>query len=262
MLNHTEWRPPSGKAPGPKHSFPKIVHLCWFPQLADVPPRWRDTPTKWRNLNPGWAVMTWSERQFTDFMQTHYPMWLGEFLRVNVPVKKSDFARMVLLHHYGGVYIDFDIEPLRSLDSFLSDEVVWARLRTGAGKFPRFLTAEEVAYGKYEIIFSREYQRIDEHTGVANGVMIARDGCEILREFIEKHFRNHTLPVLKYMGPHALTYFLRKHYNRREHCILPPYYWLWERDHFKDQEPPSFCVATHGAQNSWGDHSKPKWWDV
>lgn len=95
--------------------IPKIIHYCWFggnplPELAEK------CMESWRKFCPDYKIIRWDESNF-DF--DRYPYAKGA-----MEAKKwafiSDVARLHALVNYGGIYMDTDVEVLRSLDELLS----------------------------------------------------------------------------------------------------------------------------------------------
>ncbi len=101
--------------------IPKIIHLMWLdknnPHNPGFPSKYTNYMDQWKNMNPSWQIMYWNysdiEREFPDFMPIieKIPVWIS----------KCDFARVLVLYKYGGVYIDLDFFPLRPFDDHVTD---------------------------------------------------------------------------------------------------------------------------------------------
>ena len=97
--------------------IPKRVHCCWFggkqlPRLA------KDCISSWRRFLPEYDLTIWNEQTF-DVEQQKYTSQAyaqGKYAFV------SDYARFDLLHRYGGIYMDVDVEVVRPLDRFLTEQ--------------------------------------------------------------------------------------------------------------------------------------------
>ena len=94
--------------------IPKIIHYCWFgrgkmPQLA------LDCIASWKKYLPEYEFMLWNEDSFNI---DKYP-----YARQAYDHRKfafvTDLVRMYALYNYGGVYMDTDVEIIKSLDPFL-----------------------------------------------------------------------------------------------------------------------------------------------
>ncbi|WEV75638.1 glycosyltransferase [Bifidobacterium sp. ESL0800] len=97
--------------------IPKVIHYIWFggkplPALAEK------CLASWKKYCPDYEIVRWDESNF-DFSQSRY-------CREAYEAKKwafvSDYARLWVLVHEGGIYMDTDVEVLSSLDKFLSEK--------------------------------------------------------------------------------------------------------------------------------------------
>jgi len=94
--------------------IPKTIHYCWFggnPLPADA----IKYIESWKKHLPDYNIIEWNESNFDLDM---YP-----FTREALDNKKyafiTDVVRLYVLKEYGGIYMDTDVEVLKSLDSFL-----------------------------------------------------------------------------------------------------------------------------------------------
>lgn len=94
--------------------IPKIVHYCWFGRGAK-PATVRRCMDSWRRSLPDYRFVEWTEETFDidayPFAREAYDK--GKFAFV------ADVARLHALYTQGGVYLDTDVEVLRSFDPFL-----------------------------------------------------------------------------------------------------------------------------------------------
>ena len=178
--------------------IPKIIHFCWIPTLDKIPADRVGNIARWKKLNPEYTVELWDEPRITKEFDQEF---LDEYHKLDSYVKKSDFARCWILAKYGGLYLDVDLVPLRSLQNMMEDDFCYGRIEVG--------NKELVDYSKYDFIFSREYRRIDRHGHcVANGVVFTKP-TDLWTDFLRSRFEHRNLQVLKSFGPHALTYYIR-----------------------------------------------------
>ena len=97
--------------------IPKILHLNWFGKKP-FPAVYQKILDRWLLLTAEteWEIFVWTDKT-PVFFDLRSLMWAngGE------PVQVSDVMRFGALYLYGGVYLDFDIIPLR-LPEFENDE--------------------------------------------------------------------------------------------------------------------------------------------
>lgn len=72
--------------------------------------------------NPDWKWMVWTANTI-ELMGLNYARLLARFKK---PVHVSDYIRLVAVKTYGGVYLDSDVEVIRSLDPLCDHEAVGA----------------------------------------------------------------------------------------------------------------------------------------
>ena len=94
--------------------IPKIIHYCWFGGNP-LPPLAIKCLASWKKYLTEYEIKEWNEDNF-DLEQY-------QFAKEALEHKKfafiSDVCRLHVLKEYGGIYMDTDVEVLRSLDVFL-----------------------------------------------------------------------------------------------------------------------------------------------
>jgi mannosyltransferase OCH1-like enzyme len=71
------------------------------------------------SLHPDWEHLLWTDENATAFMVTNYPDVVPHYLHYAQTIQRTNILRYLLLHHYGGVYLDVDITCLVPLDTLL-----------------------------------------------------------------------------------------------------------------------------------------------
>jgi hypothetical protein len=98
--------------------IPHILHQTWkSPQL---PAPFSDFQASWRALHPGWSYKLWTDADNDQFVKTNYASWYDLYRSFDREIFRADMARCLYLHHFGGVYLDLDIEPLRPLTHLIA----------------------------------------------------------------------------------------------------------------------------------------------
>jgi mannosyltransferase OCH1-like enzyme len=105
---------PSGVPEGPL-LIPKLLHMIW---VGDSPalPFVETHRAAWAALlGPSWIVRLWTNDDIAEF-----PANVQEFIgRALKGVEKADILRYYIVERYGGIYMDADVVPHRSLDPIL-----------------------------------------------------------------------------------------------------------------------------------------------
>lgn len=97
--------------------IPKIIHYCWFGKNP-IPKELQEYMKSWKKYCPDYEIICWDE--------TNYDVSKNRYMRQAYEAKKwafvSDYARIDVLYKYGGIYLDTDIELVKSLDDLLKCE--------------------------------------------------------------------------------------------------------------------------------------------
>lgn len=94
--------------------IPKKIHYCWFGK-GEFSPSMRACIDSWKKYCPDYEIIEWNEENFDvgsiPFTKTAYDAGKWAFV--------SDYARLKIIYEHGGIYLDTDVELLKSLDSLL-----------------------------------------------------------------------------------------------------------------------------------------------
>jgi hypothetical protein len=95
-------------------SIPKIIHYCWFGKNPKSELALKCIES-WKRYCPDYEIIEWNEDNFDicycDYVREAYEAKKWAFV--------SDVARLYALVNYGGIYMDTDVEVIKSLDRFL-----------------------------------------------------------------------------------------------------------------------------------------------
>lgn len=165
--------------------IPKKIHYCWFGK-GEIPYQnriWMDT---WKRYCSDYEIIEWNETNYdvtkNQYMHSAYKLQKWGFV--------SDYARLDVIYNYGGIYLDTDVEIIRSLDELLYQDAFAGvecskKINTGLGfgAVPRFHIVEallnsydgiqfddknmvacpalnEEVFRKYNFVRNGNYQRV------------------------------------------------------------------------------------------------------
>lgn len=97
--------------------IPHIIHYCWFGG-ASLPPLAEQCIASWKRHMPDWQYMRWDESHF-DIAAA--PLYVRQAYEARKFAFVSDYVRLWALDQYGGVYLDTDVQVLKSYDPLLND---------------------------------------------------------------------------------------------------------------------------------------------
>ena len=101
---------PSNCTPSTTLKIPKIIHQIWIGK--SVPEEFNHYQFSWRAHHPDWEYRLWTQADITN-LHMHNESLARES---RSPAEISDLMRYEILYQYGGVYVDFDFQCLKSLE--------------------------------------------------------------------------------------------------------------------------------------------------
>ncbi len=94
--------------------IPKIIHLCWLSGDA-YPAKIAKCLKTWEKVLPDYEVMLWDTNRF----DLNSSQWVRQAFESKKYAFAADYIRFYALYHYGGIYMDSDVEVLKRFDEFL-----------------------------------------------------------------------------------------------------------------------------------------------
>lgn len=98
--------------------IPGVIHYCWFGG-GEIPARYQAYMETWKACCPGYTIRRWDETNYdvtkNRYMRQAYDRKMWAFV--------SDYARIDVVHRYGGIYLDCDVELRKPLDVFLGEKL-------------------------------------------------------------------------------------------------------------------------------------------
>ncbi|MCQ2102490.1 MAG: glycosyl transferase [Fibrobacter sp.] len=95
-------------------SIPKIIHFCWlsgdpYPDLV------QRCIQSWKDKLPDYEIRLWDKNCF----DIHSVPWVEQACEAKKWAFAADYIRLYALYNFGGIYLDSDVEVLKSFDSLL-----------------------------------------------------------------------------------------------------------------------------------------------
>ena len=94
--------------------IPKIIHYCWlsndpFPKDIEA------FIDSWKIILPDYEFMLWDLNRD----QIGENLWVKQSFQAKKYAFAADYIRIYALHKYGGIYLDTDVEVIKSFDDLL-----------------------------------------------------------------------------------------------------------------------------------------------
>ena len=201
--------PPQDPGPIISYRIPKIIHQS-YKSFDTLPQDWADTPSRWKELHPTYEYKFWSDDDNRKLIQEYYPWFLDTYDGYPAPIQRADAARYFVVLHYGGIYADMDILPIKNVDSILY------KFNLPENEDKQMLVAETY------------------NLGLTNALFASIPNSTVLHDFV-KELPSHTKPlhgfeyfiphfaVLLSTGPTRLWIYLNQH--RESILTLNPAGW-------------------------------------
>lgn len=94
--------------------IPKIIHFCWLSKDS-YPKLINDCINSWKKNLPDYEFILWD----TNRININSNIWLKQAFENKKYAFAADYIRFYALYHYGGIYLDADVEVLRSFNDLL-----------------------------------------------------------------------------------------------------------------------------------------------
>ena len=96
--------------------IPKKIHYCWF-SGKKLPEQFQKYIDSWKKFCPDYEIVRWDESNYdisqNAYMESAYKEKRWGFV--------PDYARFDIIYREGGIYLDTDVEVIKSLDSLLEN---------------------------------------------------------------------------------------------------------------------------------------------
>lgn len=177
--------------------IPKIIHFCWFGK-SDYPPIVKQCMDTWSKMMPDYQIKCWNEDNVSindhSFMRDAYKLKKYAFV--------SDYARYQILESEGGIFLDCDVEVLKSFDDLLDKD------------YDFFVGFEKYVKKNFYYVNPGLVMGSAPHNSVLKDVLKLYDSLHFLNE--------DGTPNLSNTSPVVLTNYLKKHgliLNNESQCI-------------------------------------------
>eukprot|EP00906_Rhabdomonas_costata_P022781 RCo032818 len=197
--------------------IPEILHQVWI-SANPLPPNWADAHQAWLDLHPTWTSMEWNTTTCRALLEEHYPWFLPQWDEYDLYIQRADVCRYFVLYHYGGVYADYDIRPLRSIEPII---------------------AQAEAENKQVILLEKDSEIVGNRVG---GICIGMMASVAQVEFWESVFR--MLQYRRWRWYYHFSNHLRVIFGSGPQVVIPVY---WENLPIVGRFPAKKFYACHSC---------------
>lgn len=94
--------------------IPKIIHYCWMSD-DPIPETLKGYMESWKKLLPDYEFILWNYQRFPRGKSK----WVDSAFDKKKYAFCADYIRLYALFHYGGIYLDSDVEVIKDFDDLL-----------------------------------------------------------------------------------------------------------------------------------------------
>lgn len=94
---------------------PKVIHYCWL-SGDSIPSDLQKCMRTWEKKLPDYEFVLWDTKRF----DINSSLWVKQAFENKKYAFAADYIRLYALYHYGGIYLDMDVEVLKSYDPLLN----------------------------------------------------------------------------------------------------------------------------------------------
>lgn len=95
--------------------IPKIIHFCWL-SSAPYPEKIQRCINTWKKFLPDYKFVHWNFDRFPRGKS----LWVDQAFDSHKYAYAADYIRLYALYNFGGIYLDTDVEVLKSFDDLLN----------------------------------------------------------------------------------------------------------------------------------------------
>ncbi|EEF76225.1 glycosyl transferase [Phocaeicola coprophilus] len=181
--------------------IPKIIHYCWLSN-DPFPPLVNQCIESWKKALPDYEFILWD----TNKIDINSKLWLKQSFENKKYAFAADYIRCYALYHYGGIYLDADVEVIKSFTPLLSEPILIGEEASGDIE-AAILGAEKGATWLKACLEYYENRPFIK----SNGTFDTKPIPLLLNQIKQKYFPNYPIKPFYYFSP--------KDYNIGKICI-------------------------------------------
>ena len=119
--------------------IPKIIIQTW--KNNEIPTKYLPLINTIKNLNPDYEYKFFTDQDIEIFLKTYYNKYYRTYLSLPIKIQKIDFFRYIAVYHYGGFYMDLDMNAIKNFDELLPYSCVFPVdeiINKNMSKLPRY----------------------------------------------------------------------------------------------------------------------------
>ena len=95
-------------------TIPKIIHLMW--KNKTIPDKYYHLVETIKNNHSNWNIIIWTDDEMFQYMEEYGSEYLEMYINFPYTIQRCDFFRLFIVYKMGGIYLDIDIEMIKSFN--------------------------------------------------------------------------------------------------------------------------------------------------
>ena len=198
------------------NQIPKIIIQTW--KNDSIPEHYLPLIDSLKKNNPDYKYLFFTDKTIEEFLNEHYPEYYKTYMKLPLKIQKIDFFRYIAIYHYGGFYMDLDVNGMKSFDNLLNEECIFPideyinKRMCSIGRYKPFCDRNN-----YFLLGQYSFAAIPQHPFIK--VLIDTIHTNI-DDYIEKaDLKSHNY-VYQTTGPDFVTDLYIKYPNKKKVFIL------------------------------------------
>jgi mannosyltransferase OCH1-like enzyme len=196
--------------------IPKIIIQTW--KTNSVPIRYLNLVESIKQNNPSYKYLFFTDSDIEIFLKMYYPEYHKIYLTLPIKIQRIDFFRYIAVYHYGGFYMDMDMNCSKSFDDLLQYSCIFPVDEFILGpmcKIPRYKNICEK--GQYFLLGQYAFAASPKHPFIKKII-------DIIHENVDSYVKNVTYDnhdyIYKTTGPDFVTNVYIDYPNKEDIFIL------------------------------------------
>jgi len=101
-------------------NIPKKIHLTCKNKNNIKNVIWKKCLEKYRLIYPDYEIIIYDNEDIYNIIEKYYPEYLSKIKKIWIGAILADIFRYLILYLEGGIYSDFDCEPIKRVDELLN----------------------------------------------------------------------------------------------------------------------------------------------
>jgi mannosyltransferase OCH1-like enzyme len=94
-----------------------LVHQIWLQGAVLLPEKYKIYSKEYKELNDKYIL--WDDKMIQRLIKRKYAYLLHVYVNYPFWIMKVDLAKYIILHQFGGIYVDMDTKPLQPFDDIV-----------------------------------------------------------------------------------------------------------------------------------------------